>query len=206
MQGLWWKSNLWAKQAKITMQGLWRKSNLWAQQEKIRVRHMTPCWGCTRPCLYGLEKRQRNEYLGCNIETFKKHTEQHFTEGMSWENYGEWQIDHKIPLKHNKPLLEKVDQRLHCTDTQPMWASEIMSKGFRYISDWPWPLFISGWPWTNVKSMGNCLSKFNHKSFTLHTPPLTTGHLKKGASGIRKNPVKYFASGIHRNYGYEIFT
>ena len=54
--------------------------------------------------------------------------------------------------------------------------------------------------------MGNCLSKFNHKPFTFHTPPLTTGHLKKVASGIRKNPVKYFASGIHRNYGYEIFT
>ena len=42
--------------------------------------------------------------------------------------------------------------------------------------------------------MGNCLSKFNEKSFTLHTPPLTAGHLKKAASGIRKNPVKYFAS------------
>ena len=39
------------------------------------------------------------EYLGCNIETFKKHVEQQFTEDMSWENYGEWNIDHKIPLK-----------------------------------------------------------------------------------------------------------
>ena len=26
------------------------------------------------------------------------------------------------------------------------------------------------------------------------------------ANGIRKNPVKYFASGIHQNYGYERFT
>ena len=47
--------------------------------------------------------------------------------------------------------------------------------------------------------MGNCLSKFNYKPpFTLHMPPLTTGHLKKVANGIRKNPVKYFSSGIHR--------
>ena len=38
------------------------------------------------------------EYLGCNINLFKKHIEQHFTEGMSQENYGEWHIDHKIPL------------------------------------------------------------------------------------------------------------
>ena len=73
------------------------------------------------------------EYLGCNIETFKKHIEQQSTEGMSWENYGERHIDHKTPLKYNKPLLEVV-QRLHYTNTQPMWASENMSKGCRYIS------------------------------------------------------------------------
>ena len=54
--------------------------------------------------------------------------------------------------------------------------------------------------------MGNCLSKFNDKPFTLHTPPLTAGNFKKVASGIRKNSVKYFASGIHRNYGHEKFT
>ena len=54
--------------------------------------------------------------------------------------------------------------------------------------------------------MGNYLSKFNDKPFTLHAPPLTAGHLKKVASGIRKNSVKYFALGVHRNYGYEKFT
>ena len=36
-------------------------------------------------------------------------------------------------------------------------------------------------------------------------PPLTAGHLKKVASGIRKNPVKYFALGIHRSHGYKKF-
>ena len=54
--------------------------------------------------------------------------------------------------------------------------------------------------------MGNCLSKFNDKPSTLHTPPLTAGHLKKVASGIENNPVKYFALGAHRNHGYEKFT
>ena len=54
--------------------------------------------------------------------------------------------------------------------------------------------------------MGNCLSKFNDKPFTLQAPPLTTGHLKKKASRIQKNSVKYFASGKHRNYGYESLT
>ena len=86
------------------------------------------------------------EYLGCNIKMFKKQIEQQFTEGMSWENYGEWHIDHKIPLKYNKPSLEEVVQRLHYTNTQPMWASENMSKGCQYISGWPeWWVQVNLW-------------------------------------------------------------
>ena len=54
--------------------------------------------------------------------------------------------------------------------------------------------------------MGNYLSKFNDKSFTLHTPPLTSGHLKKVVSGIRKNLVKYFAMGVLQKYGYNRIT
>ena len=84
------------------------------------------------------------EYLGCNIETFKKHIEQQFTEGMSWENYGKWHTDHKIPLKYKKPSLEEVVQRLRYTNIQPMWASENMSKGCRYISSSGSFTFVSG--------------------------------------------------------------
>ena len=57
-----------------------------------------------------------------------------------------------------------------------------------------------------IKGMGNCLSKFNDTFFTLHTPPLTSGHLKKVVSGIRKNPAKYFATRVHQKYGYERIT
>ena len=77
------------------------------------------------------------EYLGCNIETFRKHIERQLIEDMSWQNYSEWHIDHKIPLKYNKPSLEEVAQRLHYTNTHPMWAGENMSKSCRYISDLP---------------------------------------------------------------------
>ena len=48
------------------------------------------------------------EYLRYNIETFKKHIAQQFTEVMSQENFGEWHIDLKILLKYNKPLLEEI--------------------------------------------------------------------------------------------------
>ena len=53
--------------------------------------------------------------------------------------------------------------------------------------------------------MGNYLSKLNDKPFTLHTPPLTSGLLKKVASSIQNNPIKYFVTGAHRKHGYERF-
>ena len=53
--------------------------------------------------------------------------------------------------------------------------------------------------------MGNSLSKFNDKSFTFLTPPVTSGHIRKAINGVQKKSVKYFATSVHRNHGYERF-
>jgi hypothetical protein len=73
------------------------------------------------------------EYLGCNIEEFKEHIENQFIEGMTWENHGEWHIDHIIPIKYENPSLEEVIERLHWKNTQPLWASDNIAKGNRFI-------------------------------------------------------------------------
>ena len=77
------------------------------------------------------------EYLGCDIETFKNHIEKTFEEGMNWENYGEWHIDHIIPIKYKEDGkvadLEEVIKRLHYTNTQSLWASDNIAKGNRFI-------------------------------------------------------------------------
>jgi hypothetical protein len=58
---------------------------------------------------------------------------------MTWDNYGEWQIDHITPLRFRDPetgelpTLEQTIERLHYLNTQPMWASENMAKGNRRI-------------------------------------------------------------------------
>ena len=70
---------------------------------------------------------------GCDIEHFKQHIENQWEEGMTWENYGEWHIDHYVPLKYDNPTLEEVIDRLHWENTQPMWASENIKKGNRDI-------------------------------------------------------------------------
>lgn len=73
------------------------------------------------------------DYLGCDIYTYKLFLENKFEEGMSWDNYGEWEIDHIIPIKYNNPSLNDIIERLHYTNTQPLWKDKNMSKGNRYV-------------------------------------------------------------------------
>lgn len=73
------------------------------------------------------------EYLNCSSQVLKEWIEIQFKEGMTWENYGEWHIDHIIPLKYNNPTLEEIIERLHYENLQPMWASDNISKGNRFI-------------------------------------------------------------------------
>jgi hypothetical protein len=55
---------------------------------------------------------------------------------MTWDNYGEWEIDHIKPIlfKENgvKPTTEEIIERLHYTNTQPLWKIDNVMKGDRY--------------------------------------------------------------------------
>ena len=53
---------------------------------------------------------------------------------MTWDNHGEWHIDHIVPIKFDSPTMEETIERLHYTNTQPMWSSDNMKKGNSYIS------------------------------------------------------------------------
>ena len=56
---------------------------------------------------------------------------------MTWENHGKWHIDHIIPLKFKKdgkiPTIEETAERLHYTNTQPLWAELNIAKSNRFI-------------------------------------------------------------------------
>lgn len=38
------------------------------------------------------------ELIGCTIQTLRAHLENYFKPGMSWDNVGDWEIDHVLPL------------------------------------------------------------------------------------------------------------
>jgi len=68
--------------------------------------------------------------LGCSIATLKTYLEVQFEPDMSWNNYGEWHIDHIRPLSS----FDLVDREqflvaCHYTNLQPLWAEDNLSKG-----------------------------------------------------------------------------
>ena len=75
-------------------------------------------------------------YLGCSKEEFIEYFQAKFKEGMTWENHGEWHIDHIKPCASFN-LLDEEEQKkcFHYTNLQPLWASENLSKGCKYIDE-----------------------------------------------------------------------
>jgi hypothetical protein len=68
--------------------------------------------------------------LGCSVEELKGHLEKKFRSGMTWDNYGEWHIDHIKPLSSfNLTDREQFLRACHYTNLQPLWAEENLSKG-----------------------------------------------------------------------------
>jgi len=72
------------------------------------------------------------DLIGCTPLELKTHLERKFTEGMSWDNYGKWHIDHIIPCAAFD-LTDPVQQRqcFHYSNLQPMWATANFKKGKR---------------------------------------------------------------------------
>jgi hypothetical protein len=77
----------------------------------------------------GYTKRSKTyQILGCSYEEFKTYIQSKFSENMSWENHGEWHLDHKIPASSAKD--EDTLIRLnHYSNFQPLWAKDNIRKG-----------------------------------------------------------------------------
>lgn len=70
------------------------------------------------------------EDLGCSIQDFKFYLEGKFKDGMSWDNYGKWEIDHVIPLIFfDLTQREQFLRACNYTNLQPLWKLENLKKG-----------------------------------------------------------------------------
>jgi hypothetical protein len=84
--------------------------------------------------LSGINKSARTQDLiGCTVEHLIRHLEAKFQHGMSWENYGDWHVDHIKPCALFD-FLDEASQRecFHYTNLQPLWGIENIRKSDRY--------------------------------------------------------------------------
>lgn len=79
----------------------------------------------------GIRKNRRTEdLLGTTKVEARKYIESLFKPGMTWENHGEWHLDHIIPCASFD--LKCPVQQLACCyykNLQPLWAIDNMKKG-----------------------------------------------------------------------------
>ena len=69
-------------------------------------------------------------------EELISHLEKQFTDSMTWENYGEWHVDHRMPI--SSFVFESVDDDsfIKCwslENLQPMWGKDNIVKGNNII-------------------------------------------------------------------------
>lgn len=85
------------------------------------------------------KKEQVLKLLGCSVAEFKAYLEPMFLVGMTWENHGEWHIDHIRPVaSFDMTILEDRQACWYYTNFQPLWAKDNLNKRARL--DWVPPL------------------------------------------------------------------
>ena len=71
------------------------------------------------------------DILGYSQENLINHLENQFDDKMSWENYGKWHVDHKLPITFFNFTSIEDEEFKKCwslDNLQPMWGSENISK------------------------------------------------------------------------------
>lgn len=89
--------------------------------------------------IYKSIRRAKNGYpweslVGYTLDDLRKHLEARFQPGMTWDNYGQWHIDHIIPVSlwcFEGPDDFEFKQCWALCNLQPLWAEENMKKNNR---------------------------------------------------------------------------
>jgi hypothetical protein len=74
-------------------------------------------------------------FVGYSLNQLKTHLERQFLPGMTWENYGKWHIDHKLPVTSFNFTSSADEDFKRCwalENLQPLWAEQNRRKGNRW--------------------------------------------------------------------------
>jgi len=125
---------------KIKLRGInYRKNNknikaLWEEKNHKLNPHFRAWRRILNNSLRDLNKKKKGktiELLGYSALDLKKHIESLFTEGMSWNNHGEWHIDHiKQVISFDKNTPMSIVNAL--SNLRPLWATTRTINGITY--------------------------------------------------------------------------
>ena len=69
------------------------------------------------------------QLIGCTSEQLKLHIEKQFTEGMTYDNYGKWEIDHiKAITNYDLTDTEQIKECFNFKNLQPLWKIDNIIK------------------------------------------------------------------------------
>ena len=71
------------------------------------------------------------DMLGYSALELKEHIEKLFLPGMSWNNHGDWHIDHIRPVTDFSDT-DNINEVCALNNLQPLWAFDNMSKSNKY--------------------------------------------------------------------------
>jgi len=144
-QGRYFRKNIEKVRAKAAR---WRKNNPEKVTElKRRARRKgreNPSYVLShrmrRRLLSGLKStkggRSWQEVLGYSVADLRRHLERQFQPGMTWENIGQWHIDHIVPVSSFKYQNENDPEFKACwalANLAPRWATENIRKNAKRI-------------------------------------------------------------------------
>jgi hypothetical protein len=116
------------------------KNKVYKRNKLETDKYFRLCKNLRRRVLMALKRKIKSEptqkLLGASFEKVRNHLSSLFKEGMSWDNYGKWHVDHIRPCASFD--LNQEDQQHQCfhyTNLQPLWAIDNLKKSDKVDPD-----------------------------------------------------------------------
>jgi hypothetical protein len=136
-QNKWWSKN----KKRITADPKWRQRRLsrLSARRKTDPNYRLACNLRSRICGAlrngnGRKCDATHDLIGCSIPELKNHLRIRFKSGMTWNNYGQWHVDHIMPCA-SFDLTDPTQQKrcFHYSNLQPLWGYENLRKGAKIL-------------------------------------------------------------------------
>jgi hypothetical protein len=102
-------------------------------QYRLRAAVSAYVYFCLRSNKQG---KKVEDVLGYTMPELRAHLERQFQRGMTWENYGDWHVDHIVPVSSfNFTAADDPDFRAcwALTNLRPLWAKDNIAKSARRL-------------------------------------------------------------------------